>query len=192
MDRLLKSLVLFFFSLSILFIVSLNIEKRSESYKGKEFILDDVAFNLLPKINGSTFLAENTIPFILICVLSYNKLVNIDFIILFTVILILRTIAIGLTILPKTNINCSIKNDLMIGVCHDKMFSGHTAFTTLAMLTLAFKVNKVKQFVPVVIILQGLMMLIARAHYSIDIYIGFLVTLLVYTNKHFLLNNLFL
>ena len=191
MYRLLKSLVLLFFSLIILLIVSLNIEKRSEIYKGKEFVLDDVAFNLLPKINGTTFLVENTIPIILICLLSYNKLVNVDLIILFTIILILRTIAIGLTVLPKTNINCSIKNDLLIGVCHDKMFSGHTAFTTLAMLTLAFKFNKVKPFVPVVIILQGLMMLIARAHYSIDIYIGFLVTLLVYTNKQLLLNNIF-
>ena len=85
-----------------------------------------------------------------------------------------------------------MENSLRIGVCHDKMFSGHTAFTTLAILTLALKNSNLKPLVPIVIIAQGVLMLIARAHYSVDVFIGFLVTLLVFTNKTYIMKNTFL
>ena len=191
MKNLYKTISLFSLSLVVLSIVSINIENRSKCYNGKEFVLDDVAFRLLPKIKGCTFIAENTIPFILILLLLYYKSINCEFIVLFTIIIILRTISIGLTILPKTNPKCCMENSLRIGVCHYKMFSGHTAFTTLAMLTLALKNSNLKPLVPIVIIAQGVLMLIARAHYSVDVFIGFLVTLLVFTNKTYIMKNTF-
>ena len=178
-----KSIVLLLLSLLFVSIISLNVENRSEKYKGKEFVLDDVAFKLLPEITGCTFIAENTIPFMLIIILFFTKLLDSKFTTLISVIIFLRSIAIGLTVLPKTNLKCCIKCDLRLGVCHDKMFSGHTAFTTLSMLLIAEKYPHYKYLVGIVILLQGFMMLISRAHYSVDIYIGFLVSLLVYSNK---------
>lgn len=103
-------------------------------------------------------------------------------------IIILRSLTIGTTILPKSG-KCEVENlnafHLTIGgTCYDKMFSGHFAFGLL-MTLVAFKYNLLNSSATNVvgaIIVNALHFLIiaaTRSHYTMDIVVSVYVTLLV-------------
>lgn len=185
MRKTLKSIIYLGISILICTLVTMNVEQRGKKYE-KNFVLDDIGFRLLPKIQGCTFWFENTLPFLLGGILFMNKLLDHSTITMIAVMILFRSVAIGLTVFPKTNPACCVGCDWRIGACHDKMYSGHTAITTLSMLVLASKFPQITPLVPLVIATQGCMLVMTRGHYTIDIYIGFLVALLIFTNKHHL------
>lgn len=184
MRKMLKLIFYLLISFLISILVTMNVENRGNKYPDN-FVLDDIGFRLLPKIKHTIWL-ENILPAILSGILLVTGLINHETITMFAVMILLRSVAIGLTIFPKTDPACCVGCDKRIGACHDKMYSGHTAITTLSMLVLASRFPQLTPLVPLVIATQGCMLVMTRGHYTIDIYIGFLVALLIFTNKHHL------
>lgn len=98
---------------------------------------------------------------------------------MYIVIILLRCITINATILPKT------KTDTMIDKgSYDKIFSGH--FATLFLATLVFYQFKIITNVPLLVlanIINATIILSTRSHYTVDILVSIMATLLVFTNK---------
>ena len=170
--------------LLLIFVNYLNtkqIEKVANDYKSK-LILHDEGFELLPRINHNVNTLINIIPIILIIysILNLNKkFVEITSTII--IMMILRMIANRLTILPHSDEKC--KGVTIQGGCYDKMFSGHTALTVL--LCLFYNEQSKNIYIPcILVVIQIFLLISTRSHYTIDVYIGLLVALLIYTNKN--------
>lgn len=107
----------------------------------------------------------------------------VSFLSYYLLIILIRCITINLTILPKNRSDEYIKYDIING-CYDKIFSGH--FATLLLATLIFyKYNIIKNISILIIlnIINVLIILCTRSHYSIDIFVSFVVTMLLFTNN---------
>lgn len=104
----------------------------------------------------------------------------------YIVITLLRYIFNILTILPKEK-QCDDKFSLsnyIFGHCYDKIFSGHFASSFLLSLILFDK--KIITSIPLLSafnIFNALLILSLRFHYTIDIIVAILVTIIVYQNK---------
>lgn len=104
------------------------------------------------------------------------------------VVLAIRALSIVGTILPKHE-ECVAERDPLLnflkgGGCYDKIFSGHTAFVTL--LTLNLLENR-SITAPGFWILNGLNMgalLLTRAHYTVDVLLGFVISYLVFDGEY--------
>lgn len=158
-----------------------QIENVAKEYKTK-IILHDEGFNTLPRINNNVNILINIIPIILIIysILKLNnKFVEITSTII--IMIVLRIIANRLTILPHSDENC--KGVSIQGGCYDKIFSGHMALTTLLCL---FYYEETKNiYIPCILaVIQMFLLISTRSHYTIDVYIGLLIALLIYTNKN--------
>ena len=107
----------------------------------------------------------------------------------FLVLIFLRSLTIMFTILPKHE-KCSKRfqwSNCLLGQCYDKIFSGHTALTTLAALLLTRA-----GYIPVwlgisFVTLEVLFILVTRSHYSVDVIFALAITYLVYDKKTLLL-----
>lgn len=110
----------------------------------------------------------------------------------FGVLCVLRILTMMVTILPKSD-KCyvyheqhklSLFNKLFGGSCYDKMFSGHFSFGLLLTL-LMFKFGYVSN--PVVWTalnaLHVMLLGVTRAHYTVDILVGAILTVLVFLVK---------
>ena len=100
------------------------------------------------------------------------------------IIVILRSLSILVTDLPKSDENCKqnkLKNyNLFFGHCYDKMFSGHAALTLLALLTLYYhnKINHNQMTVLIFFhILYSFLIIITRSHYTVDVLISYFITI---------------
>lgn len=106
------------------------------------------------------------------------------------VIYLIRDITINLTILPKQS-NCVMKKkdeftlyDHIIGICYDKIFSGH--FSLTYMLTLLYYSYGIITNIPLLVgwnIINGLAIISTRSHYTIDVVMAFFVCSFIYTNN---------
>jgi len=103
---------------------------------------------------------------------------------MYIVVILLRCITINATILPKT------KTDTLIDKgSYDKIFSGH--FATLFLATLVFYQFKIITNVPLLVLanfINAYIILSTRSHYTVDIIVSIMATLLVFTNKLSALN----
>ena len=98
-------------------------------------------------------------------------------------IFILKLIFNHATILPK-HYECNVSNDLNpYGGCYDKIFSGHFAFVFL--ITLLLWNHKLIPMELLVLFntIHAFLILVTRAHYTIDILVSALVTLYIVQNK---------
>ncbi|NBP13163.1 hypothetical protein EBU95_02060 [bacterium] len=99
-------------------------------------------------------------------------------------IFMIRSVFTQVTILPK-NKRCKIGNnvsDFLIGGCYDKVFSGHFSSVFLAML-LYVRFGWISGTTAAIgSILSALLILLVRSHYTIDILVAIVVTLLMYQN----------
>ena len=107
-----------------------------------------------------------------------------------SVICFIRSISSSITDLPSSNVNCKYFQNFdsistyITGHCFDKIFSGHTAATLL----LIFSANKFNlisdQSLIYWIILQIIYtyvgLICTRHHYSVDIFISYIITPLLY------------
>jgi hypothetical protein len=108
-----------------------------------------------------------------------------DFASLLIIVNIIRDITINLTILPKDK-ECSIDSrssiyQTLVGGCYDKIFSGHFAFVFI--LSLLYSSYNVVTNVPLLIIwnvINAIVILLIRSHYTIDIVVSFFVCLAVF------------
>lgn len=98
-------------------------------------------------------------------------------------ILVVRLFTIHLTILPKDK-KCCIKNySILTGGCYDKVYSGHFASFFMSLLLL-YKNEYINTyvFIPLSTMMAGLLIL-SRLHYTIDIFVAFLICIIVYQNN---------
>lgn len=98
---------------------------------------------------------------------------------MYIVVILLRCITINATILPKTKTDTYIDKG-----SYDKIFSGH--FATLFLATLVFYQFKIITNVPLLItanVINAYIILSTRSHYTVDILVSLMATLLVFTNK---------
>ena len=127
----------------------------------------------------------NAIPVALPIILLYNTSYLLQFYYVLTYVFILRHIFLHLTILPKYK-NCKDDSytleNVFIGHCYDKIFSGHFAIVAL----LALFLYKYNLFTNLWVLGSGLfsyaiLIISLRFHYSIDIAVAMLATYFVFT-----------
>lgn len=106
----------------------------------------------------------------------------------FCIIIIIRSITMSSTILPRQN-GCEVKslglfNMTIGGTCYDKMFSGHFALGFLITLML-FKygileknTNNIGLF-GLINIVHAIILTITRSHYTMDVVVAFFITFFV-------------
>ena len=145
--------------------------------------LYDVIHNNLPSTRNLMTIVD-AIPFILLGVIfciDVNLFYNImGFLV---TIFILRIIIIHLTILPKDK-KCNIQNSSVYnGGCYDKVYSGH--FATIFICLLSLYMNKyINLFILLSLsIIFALIIITSRSHYTIDIFVAFLIVVVVYQNN---------
>jgi hypothetical protein len=151
----------------------------------------DLFYYLMPKINFSQNILNilNTISiFILILPLFINKTSTSNWTLIKTIISIyipvalIRVITTNLTILPsdiKCNINEFNINELIVGYCYDKLFSGHLAITLVAMYVYYTNniINKYYAYGNILFII--IYMLLTKGHYTNDLLFSFFVVYFV-------------
>ena len=115
------------------------------------------------------------------------------FIRVFSVLIIMRSLVLIVTDLPSSDETCDSNNlnnyNMIFGHCNDKIFSGHTAFTLLAVL-IAYTYGYISKFeLFILIVLQlayGFLLVVTRSHYTVDVLLTYYIVVPVY----FLMNNL--
>jgi hypothetical protein len=166
-----------------------HLENKSEIFynnvklKQKSKIYDIIHHNLPSMRNLYTI--ANIFPFILLGVAAFIDLKLLYIILGFLVpILIFRLFMINITILPKDK-KCDIKKNSCVytGGCYDKVYSGHFAviFTSL----LVLYTNKYIDIFTLTALstISGLLIITSRSHYTIDIFVSFLVVIVAYQNN---------
>lgn len=156
--------------------------------KGKP--LHDSMHDIIPKIPAQYgFIKEITtftplLLFLFLIIKEKNYRVLFDFIKLFSIIFIIRSLSFYLTTLPDASERCdpSIVSGIN-GGCNDLLFSGHTFIQLLSILYLYYY-SESWQKLPTTITRPFLLLIPANAylilakrdHYSIDILYAFMVT----------------
>jgi hypothetical protein len=165
-----------------------RLENKSEVFyeniksKKKSKIYDIIHSNL-PSTRKLMTLVD-AVPFILlvgILFIDVNLFYNImGFLV---TILILRMFIIHITILPKDK-KCDIKkSSVLSGGCYDKVYSGHFSVVFICLLSLYMnKYINLFTFSSLSIIF-GLLIITSRSHYTIDIFVAFLIVVIVYQNN---------
>jgi len=155
-----------------------EIDKKTDLY--------DMTHKILPDLHKYHVII-NIIPIILIIYLFIdNNGSNVfrDVLFILPVVFIIRALTIMSTILPKHELcvaeNNIISNFINGGGCYDKVFSGHTSF--VAIFTLSMYDNKLIDILSfsIINIINCLLLLITRAHYTVDIILGLVISYLVY------------
>jgi hypothetical protein len=120
---------------------------------------------------------------------KFNRIIINEFIINFCLIIILRSMMIICTILPRQK-NCRVEKlkifDKTIGgTCYDKMFSGHFAFGLIISILLLKNniisnnnTNKILFFI--INFIHFFIISVTRSHYTIDIVVSLFMTLFVF------------
>lgn len=143
----------------------------------------DIIHNNLPSTRKLMTIVDAT-PFILLVVILFID-VNLFYNIMgfLVTILIFRMFIIHITILPKDK-KCDIKkSSLLNGGCYDKIYSGH--FSSVFMCLLSLYMSKyINLFTLLSLsIIFALLIITSRSHYTIDIFVAFLIVIIVYQNN---------
>lgn len=165
-----------------------HLENKSEVFyedvklKQKSKIYDIIHQNLPSLRNLSTIV--DIIPFIPLIIIFFIDL-NLFYRVigLLGTIFIVRMFIIHLTILPKDK-KCDIKkSSVYSGGCYDKVYSGHFAVVFTCLLFL-YKNNYINIFTLVSLsIITALLIITSRSHYTIDIFVSFLMVIITYQNN---------
>ena len=143
----------------------------------------DIIHNNLPSTRKLMTIVDAT-PFILLVVILFID-VNLFYNIMgfLVTILIFRMFIIHITILPKDK-KCDIKKSSVLnGGCYDKIYSGH--FSAVFMCLLSLYMSKyINLFTLLSLsIIFALLIISSRSHYTIDIFVAFLIVIIVYQNN---------
>jgi hypothetical protein len=160
---------------SEVFYKNLKIEQNIKIY--------DIIHHNLPSMRHLSVIVE-AIPFIIIAIVFFIDLklfYNLSGLLI--TIIIFRMFIIHFTILPKDK-KCDIKNSSVYnGGCYDKVYSGHFASVLICLLIL-YKNKYINIFTLVFLsMVMAFLLILTRAHYTIDIVVAFLVVWVVYQNN---------
>lgn len=169
-------------------LIAYHIDRTGENFYHKRIIdnkitpkVYDIAHKYLPdwsvhKIYNDLY----TIAFLLPLLTNFTILK--EYLGFWIPIFLLRSIFAQVTILPK-NKNCTVPDTFSIYIkrnCYDKVYSGHFSSFLLAIL-LYLKYKWVSVPIGITLVsLNAFMILVTRSHYTIDILVALVVTLLVY------------
>jgi len=153
---------------------------RIEQKKIKPKIYD-ISYKYLPNLEKYEYLSDIFTISIIIPVIFYPKIFK-EYVGFWVVIFLIRSITIRLTVLPKSN-NCESNNYINLGNCYEKIFSGHFSSALLATI-LYYKYNIIDiKTLSILNIINGILIILTRHHYTIDIIVAFFVTMFVYQNN---------
>lgn len=155
--------------------------------------LVDIGFHYIPKIdrNIPNVILLTLYIFFFIKWFAKNKIILVKFYILITILFIFRLIAFTITILPPNTKDCVGRRDtsdiiwftiLFDSACSDYMFSGHAVhITMITLFTIKYSNNFVEKIIIKSIYVPYLFIIIAaRLHYSTDVFIGTLLSILLF------------
>jgi hypothetical protein len=182
--------IIIFFALVITIISSNYISHLIGSNFYKEiptsYKIHDLLHDILPDINKYHYIID-IIAFIIIipAFIYFNSDLSIEFLTKFLIIMLIRSFTIISTVLPKYE-RCDetfTLRSFFLGGCYDKIFSGHTSFTLL--LTLMYYREDIINLPTLYVtnILNMLLIIATRSHYTIDVLIAFFVTLTIFNIK---------
>jgi hypothetical protein len=115
-----------------------------------------------------------------------------EFLIKFTIIMLVRAMTTISTILPKDE-SCEHEPSLQMfvaGGCYDKVFSAHTAFVALFTLIFLSKTFITTRLFWLINLVNMAILVFTRGHYTVDVILGFVITYLVYDGKYPFIENI--
>jgi hypothetical protein len=155
--------------------------------KGQTHI-HDLGYELIPQVDipniYRSILEVGWVPFAILNKNSVRVMTEISFVV--AVVFMIRFVSMTLTILPSpVEKNHKFSLDKMSGGgVHDKVFSGHTALATIVALTL-IRHGIWNSWAYAYPALTALYMIATRGHYSVDVFLGFVIAYLVYAVFYF-------
>lgn len=159
----------------------LFIEKMGVSHyeKKERKELYDIAHEIFPDISNYEPIV-NIIPVGLLASLFFitkGGLIAKNGSLMFLVAMVLRAILASSTILPKAP-HCKSELTLssIFGGCYDKIFSGHMSLTTIFGLTMVKEHAISVGIFSALVAMTAIALLLVRAHYTVDVLLGFLVS----------------
>jgi hypothetical protein len=182
------AVIFFIILLNYLFIQKL--EFIGKYYYKNPVRIYDIGFKYLPDLHKYAIISDIIVVLSLMCLFIPGLFI--PFLYLIIPIWLIRFITISVTVLPKT-INCNINNSIystIFGGCYDKIFSGHFAIV-FAITLLLLEQSYISLFTTTIInVLNAILIISVRNHYTIDVIVSFFVTLCVYqfinTHKTFI------
>ena len=141
----------------------------------------DISHKYLPNLIKYEYVSNLYTIFFVLIVLFIPKLFE-PFVEYIIPIMLVRLIIMHMTVLPK-NSNCIVHISSIFGGCYDKIFSGHFAVVFLiTLLLLEYDYISLLSLI-LINVLSALLILATRSHYTIDIIVSLIITLLFYQNK---------
>lgn len=143
----------------------------------------DVGHTLIPRISISPFVINLAVVLsVLPLVVSLQMDAITSFVVIYTVVMLIRALTINLTLLPEDD-QCPHRefsvDTLIQGHCSDKVFSGHQALVATATIVGVQYGIIAPPLAIIYNVVVGLMLLATRSHYSIDIFLGALIPYLI-------------
>ena len=177
-------IIVFIIHTILLFLCDFNGKNFYENNNNNNNKIYDISHQNLPNLSNNNLLKVlmNLYILYLFILICSNNLIY-EFLTIHSIFLILRGISINITILPKDK-NCNNDIDLFTkildGHCYDKIFSGHFGITFI-MNMLSFKKNIISlNYFILSSVVIALIILLIRSHYSIDIFVSFIVCYLIF------------
>ena len=141
----------------------------------------DVSHKYLPNLNKYEYVS-NLYTFFFVLIILFIPKVFEQFVEYIIPIMLARLIIMHMTVLPK-NSNCIVHISSVFGGCYDKIFSGH--FAAVFLITLLLSEHNYISILSLILInvLNAFLILVTRSHYTIDIIVSLIITLLFYQNN---------
>lgn len=167
-----------FYCSSLILLIVLTIMSTTHIKRSNK--IEDVGHNHLPLIPSSLKPVPDIIVASLIGVCFYvNKSKPEPVLISFIMILIVRLITTRLTVLPPIDTyNCTDRH--LLDCTQDYIFSGHMAFSVISILFILNHIPSMTVFLSLLGCIQALLIIGLRNHYTIDVFLGALISYCVY------------
>jgi hypothetical protein len=159
--------------------ITQNVEKKIVNNVSQE-PLYDLLFEILPNLERFRLLNDIiSICFIIAALKLTDSKKTLQ---IMLVIGIIRIAITYLTVFPKsTKSACNFYKFSLVGGCHDKILSGHTAMNVVASLQILSLYPQYKYILLPLNLLASFLIIASRDHYTIDVVIGYLVSILIFT-----------
>lgn len=150
--------------------------------------LNDVIHNNTPNFSSHAYVIDPiTLIFIIPLITKCNINIIKHFLNILAIIIILRSIALLTTDIPRSDITCNPYSigiyNIFFGHCYDKIFSGHTAFTLLCVLV-SYKYKLTNTSILILLsflqIIHALSLIVTRGHYTIDVLLSYYIVIPLY------------
>jgi len=145
----------------------------------------DIGHEIIPELDlpewQKKIFEYGWIPFLAMA--KHPGKVTTEIALVFATVMMIRLASITMTVLPSpTDKNATelTISKLYGGGVHDKIFSGHTAFATIVALAM-IRHGVWNSWGYIYPMAMGLMMIATRGHYTVDVFLGFVIAYLVFS-----------